>query len=104
MRLQTCVQTDTLQGAIKIINPLMYDFCSKLSWFKADLTKKSLRFDLNLDLWLISDNLASLVRTCNITAAPLTDHAGIDISISNSNSPCRSKPGYWKLNASFLQQ
>ena len=58
MMLQTYVQTDTLQGAIKI-NAIIYDFCSKLSllvavrilrthetnlftWFKGDLTPKIL--------------------------------------------------------------
>lgn len=53
-----------------------------------------------IDLWLIS---ASALSSSNITAAPLTDHVGIDLSISNSNSRKQRIPGYWKLNSSFLQ-
>ncbi len=111
-----CTDRFPARGNQENFNPVLNDFCSKLSlldalrilhpletnlftWFKADLSQKS-----RIDLWLISDNLASWVQTCNITAAPLTDHAGVEISLSNLSFTHRNKPGYWKLNSSFLQQ
>ncbi len=50
----------------------LHDDISSFTWFKPDLTQKS-----RIDFWLISDNLLSFVRSCNISTAPLTDHAGI---------------------------
>ncbi len=47
------------------------DISSSFTWFKSDLTQKS-----RIDFWLISDNLLSFVKSCNISTAPLTDHAG----------------------------
>ncbi len=68
----------------------LHDDISSFTWFKSDLTQKS-----RIDFWLISDNLLSFVRSCNISTAPLTDHAGI------RHFECSlSKPGYWKLNTS----
>lgn len=97
------------------LNPIIYNFCGKLSlldalrivhpqdtqlftWFKADLSQKS-----RIDLWLISDHLAPWVQDCNISPAPLTDHAGIVLSLSNTSSTQHNKPGYWKLNTIYLQ-
>lgn len=89
-------------------NKIISDICSSLSlvdihrflhndsspsftWFKSDLTQKS-----RIDFWLISDNLIS------ISNAPLTDHAGIELEISDLNYNLFRKPGYWKLNNSLL--
>ncbi len=74
------------------------DISSSFTWFKSDLTQKS-----RIDFWLISDNLLSFVKSCNIPTAPLTDHAGIELDILNVTCSSLRKPGYWKLNTSLLQ-
>lgn len=96
------------------VNKIISDICSTLSlvdihrflhndsspsftWFKPDLTQKS-----RIDFWLISDNLISSVKSCSISNAPLTDHAGIELEISDVNYNLFRKPGYWKLNSSLL--
>lgn len=78
------------------INSVITDFCNNLSlldsfrflhpssidsftWFKPDMSKKS-----RIDLWLISECLSPFIYTCEISPAPLTDHAGISLLLSNA--------------------
>lgn len=103
------------KGRTNNLNLVISDFCSRLSlldafrfahpnsydsftWFRADLSQKS-----RIDLWLISDYLAPSLCSSNISPAPLTDHAGIDLFLANAKSSTKRIPGYWKLNSSFLQ-
>lgn len=71
---------------------------SSFTWFKADLSQKS-----RIDLWLISDWLIPFINSCTISHAPLTDHAYIDLEISENQNSSKRHPGYWKLNTTFLQ-
>ncbi|MGL4561576.1 MAG: hypothetical protein ACRCV0_04725, partial [Brevinema sp.] len=68
------------------------------TWFKADMSQKS-----RIDLWLVSDWLVSFINSCTISPAPLTDHACINLEISEVHKRFQRRPGYWKLNTSFLQ-
>lgn len=83
---------------VDVYRLLHNDISSSFTWFKPDLTQKS-----HIDFWLISDNLLSCVKSCNISTAPLTAHAGIELEISNVTCSSQRKPGYWKLNTSLLQ-
>lgn len=104
------------RGRASNLNLAINDFCSSLSlldafrfiqpyssgsftWFKADLSQKS-----RIDLWLISGSLAPSLCSSTISPAPLTDHAGIDLVLSDEKSSKLRIPGYWKLNSSFLLQ
>lgn len=100
---------------VNCLNLVINDFCNGLSlldayrhvhgnsissftWFKADMSQKS-----RIDLWLISDWLVSFINSCTISPAPLTDHACIDLEISEVHKSFQRRPGYWKLNTSFLK-
>jgi len=100
---------------VNSLNLVINDFCSRLSlldayrhvhgnstssftWFKADMSQKS-----RIDLWLISDCLVSFNSSCTISPAPLTDHACINLEISEARNSFQRRPGYWKMNTSFLQ-
>lgn len=68
------------------------------TWFSADLLKKT-----RIDYWLISDFISPFILFSDICSAPLTDHAFIDLIISDSGVGYQKHPGYWKLNCSSLQ-
>lgn len=72
---------------------------SLFTWFKADMSKK-----FRIDLWLISDCLSPYIYSCEISPAPLTDHAGISLILSKARKTNNINSGYWKLNCSFLDQ
>ncbi len=97
------------------VNPLIGKLCQSLNLidahgylntdtqmytsFKSDFSQKS-----RIDLWLISDSLISFLVSEEISPSPLTDHAVIEINLSDAKSKQRRKvnPGYWKLNCSYL--
>lgn len=62
---------------------------SSFTWFKADMSQKS-----RIDLWLISDWLIPFISSCTISPAPLTDHACIDLEISETHNSFKRRPGY----------
>lgn len=68
------------------------------TWFSKDLSRKSC-----IDYWLTSDFISSFIKSSSICPAPLTDHAFIDLILSDSGAGCHRNPGYWKLNCSLLQ-
>ena len=63
--------------------------------------QKSPAIFCRLDYWLISNNLCDYVQSTGITAAVKTDHAAIDLSISDIADEVKG-PGMWKLNVSLL--
>jgi hypothetical protein len=54
-----------------------------------------------IDLWLISDSIANIVKSCNIKQSPSPDHKAVVMEISMNNKN-RGK-GYWKLNSSLIE-
>ena len=64
-------------------------------------SKKSPAFFCRLDYWLISNNLCDYVQSTGITPAVKTDHAAIDLCISDIVDEVKG-PGMWKLNVSLL--
>ena len=55
-----------------------------------------------LDYWLISNNLQDFVNTTDIIPAIKTDHAAIELNLTDSNQNSRG-PGFWKMNVSLLE-
>ncbi len=57
-------------------------------------------FDSRIDLFLCSHKITSQVNISNIVPAPAPDHRAVDITLNFSRNK-RGK-GYWKMNASVL--
>ncbi|CAH3189030.1 unnamed protein product [Porites lobata] len=55
-----------------------------------------------LDYWLISNNLQDFVNTTDIIPAVKTDHAAIELNLTDSNQNSKG-PGFWKMNVSLLE-
>lgn len=47
--------------------------------------------------------MSTFIKSSSICPAPLTDHAFIDLILSDSGAGCHRNPGYWKLNCSLLR-
>ena len=54
-----------------------------------------------LDYWLVSNNLQDFVNSTDITPAIKTDHAAIEITLTDSYQNAKG-PGFWKMNVSLL--
>ena len=54
-----------------------------------------------LDYWLISNSLQDFVKSTNIIPAIKTDHAAIDLVLSDIGNEAKG-PGFWKFNCSLL--
>lgn len=69
------------------------------TWFKSVFSQKS-----HIDLWLVSDSLILFLVSAEISPSPLTDHAVVEIALSDDKFKRRRKvnPGYWKLNCTYL--
>ena len=63
--------------------------------------QKSPAIFCRLDYWLISNNLCDYVQSTGINPAVKTDHAAIDLCISDIVDEVKG-PGMWKLNVSLL--
>ena len=64
-------------------------------------SQKSPAIFCRLDYWLISNNLFDYVQSTGINPAVKTDHAAIDLCISDIVDEVKG-PGMWKLNVSLL--
>ena len=54
-----------------------------------------------LDYWLISNSLQDFAKSTNIIPAIKTDHAAIDLVLSDIGNEAKG-PGFWKFNCSLL--
>ena len=66
------------------------------------LSQKSQLIFCRLDYWLISNNLQDFVNTTDIIPAIKTDHAAIELNLTESNHHSK-RPGFWKMNVSLLE-
>ncbi len=73
-------------------HPVLKEF----SWVKPALSCRS-----KIDFWLISDYINDFVAECSVSAAPLTDHCSINLTLKPTDT-CKRNKGYWKFNASLL--
>ena len=55
-----------------------------------------------LDFWLISNNLQDFVNSTNIIPAIKTDHAAIELALTDSYQSVKG-PSFWKMNVSLLE-
>ena len=65
-------------------------------------SQKSQLICCRLDYWLISNNLQDFVNTTDIIPAIKTDHAAIELNLTESNQHSK-RPGFWKMNVSLLE-
>ena len=65
-------------------------------------SQKSPPIFCRLDYWLISNNLQDFVNTTDIIPAIKTDHAAIELNLTDSNQNSKG-PGFWKMNVCFLE-
>ena len=65
-------------------------------------SQKSPQIFCRLDYWLISNNLQDFMDSTAITPAHKTDHAAIELVLTNSRQEAKG-PGYWKMNVSLLE-
>ena len=64
-------------------------------------SQKSPEIFCRLDYWLISNNLCDCVQSTSIIPAVKTDHAAIDLRVSDIGNGVKG-PGMWKMNVSLL--
>ena len=65
-------------------------------------SQKSPPIFYGLDYWLISNNLQDFVNTADIIPAIKTDHAAIELNLTDSNQNSRGL-SFWKMNVSLLE-
>ena len=65
-------------------------------------SQKSPQIFCRLDYWLVSNNLQDFVNSTEITPAIKTDHAAIEITLTDSYQNAEG-PGLWKMNVSLLR-
>ena len=65
-------------------------------------SQKSQLIFYRLDYWMISNNLQDFVNTTDIIPAIKTDHAAIELNLTESNQNSKG-PGFWKMNVSLLE-
>ena len=64
-------------------------------------SQKSPAIFCRLDYWLISNSLCDCVQSTSIIPAVKTDHAAIDLCVSDIRDELKG-PGMWKMNVSLL--
>ena len=65
-------------------------------------SQKSPPIFCRLDFWLISNNLQDVVNSTNIIPAIKTDHAAIELALTDSYQSVKG-PSFWKMNVSLLE-
>ena len=65
-------------------------------------SQKSPPIFCRLDFWLISNNLQDFVNSTNIIPAIKTDHAAIELALTDSYQSVKG-PSFWKMNVSLLE-
>lgn len=85
-------------NSLNLIDPwrTIHPDLKQFSWLKPDGSSRS-----RIDFWLISDWSLEQTADCLISAAPLSDHCFISLTLKPINAVKRNK-GYWKFNASLL--
>ena len=56
-----------------------------------------------LDFFLITADLVYLTKESNVMHTPFSDHSAIMLNIQSVDQRKKSGPGFWKFNASFLE-
>ena len=56
-----------------------------------------------LDFFLITADLVYLTKESNIMNTPFSDHSAIMLNIQSADQRKKSGPGFWKFNASLLE-
>ena len=65
-------------------------------------SQKSPPIFCRLGYWLISNNLQDFVNTTDVIPAIKTNHAAIELNLTDSNQNSKG-PGFWKMNVSLLE-
>lgn len=56
-----------------------------------------------LDYFLVSSELGSLTKECDIAFTQFSDHSAVIFNVQSSEHQRRSGPGFWKFNSSLLE-
>ena len=64
---------------------------------------KAFKSQSRLDFFLITADLVFLTKKSNIMHIPFSDHSAIMLSIQSFDQCKKSGPGFWKFNASLLE-
>lgn len=69
----------------------------QFSWIRPNGNNKS-----RIDLWLSTQNILKHISNADISAAPVTDHSIVSITL-NPETETNHRPKYWKFNANYLK-
>ena len=64
---------------------------------------KAFKVQCRLDYFLVSQNLVNLAKDCHIIHAPGSDHCAVKLFIQSDSLNKKAGPGFWKFNASLLE-
>ena len=64
---------------------------------------KAYKSQSRLDFFLTTADLVNLTKECNIIHTPFSDHSSILLNLQSTDQRRRSGPGFWKFNASLLE-
>ena len=64
---------------------------------------KAFKSQSRLDFFLITADLVYLTKESNIMHTPFSDHSAIMLNIQSFDQRKKSGPGFWKFNASLLE-
>ena len=64
---------------------------------------KAFKSQSRLDFFLITADLVDLTKESNIMHTPFSDHSAIMLNIQSVDQRKKSGPGFWKFNASLLE-
>ena len=64
---------------------------------------KAFKSQSRLDFFLITADLVYLTKESNIMHTPFSDHSAITLNIQSFYQRKKSGPGFWKINASLLE-
>ena len=65
--------------------------------------EKAFKFQSRLDVFLITADLVYLTKESNVMHNPFPDHSAIMLRIQSFDQRKKSGPGFWKFNASLLE-
>ena len=83
----------------------MYDVWRENNLSKKQFTwrDKAFKVQCRLDYFLVSQNLVNLAKDCHIIHAPGSDHCAVKLFIQSDSLNEKAWPGFWKFNASLLE-
>ena len=92
--IENLCESQNLRDIWRTLNPDL----SRFTW-----RNKSLKVQCRLDFFLVSDDLCSQTKKCEILLAPESDHSAVSIHIQSDVLAQKKGPGFWKFNTTLLE-